>query len=239
MEIELLPLLADNYAYLLREPRSGTTAVVDPAVARPVRERLEALGGRLDLILATHHHGDHVGGIEELKAATGCRVIGPAAEADRIPGLDEGVAEGASLRLGDLDLRVLDTPGHTAGHISFWLPDAEALFCGDTLFVLGCGRILEGAAATMWGSLEKLGALPEATRVYCGHEYTLSNARFALTAEPENARLAERARDVERRRTAGEPTVPSTIGEENATNPFLRAGGAKRFAELRRQKDRF
>lgn len=239
LEIDLIPMLSDNYGYLVREPKSGAVAAVDPAAAEPVLKRLEAYGGRLDVVLATHHHADHVAGIPEIKRATGCRVVGPAAEADRLPPLDQPVAAGDRVRLGEAELEVLETPGHTAGHVAFWSRDAAALFCGDTLFVLGCGRILEGTAGAMWSSLQKLAALPPETAVYCGHEYTQANAKFARHIAPDLPGLAERAVAIETRRAEGRPTVPSTIGDELAFNPFLRAGDARRFAELRAAKDRF
>lgn len=252
LEVELLPALSDNYVYLLRDNTSGTTGVVDPALAPPVLERLRALGRKLDWALITHHHADHVGGLLEVKAATGCRVVGPRADAGRIEGLDQLVDEGDAFAFGDQEVRVIATPGHTSGHISYFFPDGAALFCGDTLFALGCGRLFEGDAPTMWRSLSKLAALPGATRVYCGHEYTLSNARFALTIDPDLAALQQRAAEIEAARAAGRPTIPSTIGLEKATNPFLRAADpairrrlgleaaddAAVFAEIRRRKDR-
>jgi hydroxyacylglutathione hydrolase len=255
LQIELLPLLSDNYAYLLLDTAEGTSGVVDPGEAGPVLSALGERGrDRLDLILCTHHHGDHVAGVPALKDAfPDCRVVGPAREAARIPGLDQGVAEGDEVPFGGARLRVIETPGHTRGHVSLHDPDASAVFCGDTLFALGCGRLLEGDAPTMWRSLAKLAALPEATRVYCGHEYTQSNARFALSVDPDNAALTERAAEVDQTRAAGRPAVPSTIGEELATNPFLRvadhairarlgltdATDEQVLGELRRRKDHF
>jgi hydroxyacylglutathione hydrolase len=252
LAIEIIPILRDNYAFLLTDAGTGTTGVVDPGEARPVLERLAQSGRRLDWILITHHHGDHTGGNTEIKERTGCRIVGPSAEAARIPGLDLGVGEGESFELGASRAALIATPGHTAGPISYHFADARALFCGDTLFVMGCGRLIEGDARTMWASLGKLMALPDATRVYCGHEYTLANARFAVTVDPENPLLQERLRTVEAARAAGKPTVPSTMGEEKATNPFLRAAepairrrlglegadDAEVFAEIRRRKDR-
>lgn len=238
LEIELLPALTDNYIYLLHEPSTGTTGVVDPAEAQPVLAALKRSQRRLDLVFITHHHADHIGGLGALKEATGCRAVGPKAEAYRIPDLDELVEEGDSVPFGALTAQVLETPGHTSGHVSYWFPEGEALFCGDTLFAMGCGRLFEGDAPTMWRSLGKLAALPETTRVYCGHEYTQSNARFALSVDPGNADLRARAAEVDALRAKGAPTIPTTIGIERRTNPFLRAGDAERFADLRRRKDR-
>jgi hydroxyacylglutathione hydrolase len=253
MEIERLPCRTDNYVWLLREPRTGSVAVVDPADAEPVLARLAARGARLDFILNTHHHGDHVGGNLALKARFGCTVVGPLADRDRIPGIDVALGEGDRFAFGALEARVFDVPGHTRGHIAFWFEAARALFCGDTLFALGCGRLFEGSPAQMWESLSKLRALPDETQVYCAHEYTQANARFALTADPANAALKARTASVDAARAKGEATVPSLLGEEKRTNPFLRADdpalaraaglpGASPvdvFAAVRAAKDRF
>ncbi len=253
LEIEVLPALSDNYVYLLHEPETGHSGVVDPAEAAPVLARLGALGRRLSLVLATHHHQDHVGGIPELKERTGCRVVGPAADSHRIPGLDQGVREGERVALGNAEAVVIETPGHTSGHISYWFAAERALFCADTLFALGCGRLFEGSADQMWSSLRKLLELPDEARVYCGHEYTLANARFAVTIDPGNAALSERAETITRLRAAGLATNPTTLGEESATNPFVRphdpairqrlglaaASDVEVFAEIRRRKDTF
>jgi hydroxyacylglutathione hydrolase len=253
LEIEQIPVLSDNYVWLVHEPEADVTAVVDPAVAEPVLAKLQERGWRLDWILSTHHHADHTGGNLELKSATGCRIAGPKADAARIPGIDVGLAEGDRFDLGRLQAEVFETPGHTSGHISYWLPEASTLFCADTLFSLGCGRLFEGTPAQMWTSLSKLAKLPDDARVCCGHEYTQSNARFALSVDPDNPALRKRAQEVERQRAAGQPTVPTTLGEERAANPFLRpndAGIRKRlrmerasdvevFAEIRRRKDSF
>jgi len=233
LEIVQLPVLSDNYVYLLRDDASGEVGVVDPAVAEPVQAALAARGWTLGCILNTHHHGDHVGANLALKDATGCRIFGPAAEAARIPGLDVALKEGDPFALGASRAEILDLPGHTAGHIAYWFADDAALFCGDTLFALGCGRLFEGTAAQMWQSLSKLAALPDAARVYCAHEYTESNARFAVTVEPGNAALTARAAAIRARRSEGLPTVPSLLGEERATNPFLRP----RSPDLRRHFD--
>ena len=238
LEIELLPILSDNYCYVLRDPSSGAIAVVDPGTASPVAERLDQLGGRLDWILVTHHHADHTGGNLEIKQRFGCRIAGPAAEADKVPGLDQPLSEGDKFDLGDETATIIATPGHTRGHISYHFPGSHVLFCGDTLFALGCGRLFEGDPPMMWKSLQKLMALDDATRVYCGHEYTASNARFALSVDGGNADLEARAAEIEALRARGEPTIPSTIGLERATNPFVRAADAAAFGELRALKDR-
>ncbi len=223
LEIHQFPCLSDNFGVLIRDPATSSVASIDAPDAAEVAKQLKAKGWKLTHILTTHHHGDHVGGNEQLKAETGCTIIGPRGEAAKIPGIDKQVAEGDSFRFGGLDVTVLDTPGHTAGHITYWIAAAKVAFVGDTLFSLGCGRILEGSPKMMWNSLEKLIALPPDTAVYCGHEYTLANARFSLRIEPENAALRKRAKEVEALRAAGKPTLPTTIGAELAANPFLRA----------------
>jgi hydroxyacylglutathione hydrolase len=253
IEIRLVPLLADNYAYLVHESARGETAVVDPSEAGPVLAAAEAAGWRISAILNTHHHPDHTGGNLALKTATGAPVIGPEADRHRIPGLDIGLVDGEHRAFGGTSFRALAVPGHTSGHIALHFAEDLSLFSGDTLFALGCGRLFEGTPAQMWTSLSRLAALPEATRVYCGHEYTASNCRFALSVEPGNPDLQERSMAIGAARAAGEPTIPSTIGLERLTNPFLRAGrpdiaaaigqaGAQPeavFAELRRLKDNF
>jgi hydroxyacylglutathione hydrolase len=253
LTIEQIPVLSDNYVYLVHEPLAGATGVVDPAVAGPVLERLAERGWKLDWILSTHHHSDHTGGNLELKKATGCRVAGARRDAARIPGIDLELAEGDRFRLGDAEAQVLETPGHTSGHISYWFADAKTLFCADTLFSLGCGRVSESTFEQMWRSLCKYALLPDDALVYCAHEYTQNNARFALTVDPDNPALKARAAEVGRLRAAGQPTVPSTLGAERAATPFLRAADpairkrlgmesatdAEVFAELRRRKDAF
>lgn len=253
LTVRLIPLLSDNYAYLLRESGSGKTGVVDPSVAGPVLAVLSEAGLKLDVILNTHHHSDHSGGNLELKAATGAKVVGPAADRDRIPGIDVALADGETFAFGDSVATVLDIPGHTRGHIAFWFAQDNAVFSGDTLFSLGCGRTFEGTADQMWRSLSRLRDLPPETRIYCGHEYTQSNARFALTVDGANPALQARSREVDALRARGAPTIPSTIGVERASNPFLRAdqpelaaacglAGARPadvFGELRRRKDVF
>ena len=253
LQIHQIAVLQDNYVYLARDPESGACAAVDPAVAEPVLAALDRLGWRLSHILNTHHHGDHVGGNLALKAATGCTIVGNRNDARRIPGIDVLVNDGDTFDLGAQRAHVFDVSGHTLGHIAYWFPDSAAVFCGDTLFALGCGRLFEGTPHQMWSSLGKLRDLPAETRVYCAHEYTQANARFALTIEPDNAALRARSLAIDALRAAGRPTVPSTIGEERATNPFLRAdaddlkraaGLAGRdavtaFAVIRRRKDVF
>jgi hydroxyacylglutathione hydrolase len=253
LEIDLVPCLRDNYAYLLRDRATGATGIVDPSEAEPVLKALARRGWTLTHILNTHHHWDHTGGNPALKAKTGAIVVGPKPDEARIPEIDVALDEGERWKLGEAEARILFIPGHTRGHIAFWFPESKAVFCGDTLFAIGCGRLFEGTPQQMWSSLGKLRALPPDTRVYCGHEYTQANARFALTVEPENAKLRARAAEVDAARAKGLPTIPSTIAEERDTNPFLRAdqAGLARnlglagadpvavFAEVRRRKDHF
>lgn len=227
-----IPALNDNYIYLLHDPQSGATAAVDPALAEPVLDALNRRGWSLTWVLNTHHHGDHVGGNLALKAATGCKIIAGVNDRHRIPGIDLAVTEHDPLTLGEHRIRVIDTPGHTSGHIAYHVVDNGLLFCGDTLFALGCGRLFEGSAEQLWQSLQKLAALPGETRVYCAHEYTQNNGYFALSVEPDNAALQQRMRQVEQLRARQAPTVPSTLAEELATNPFLRANCASVKAAL-------
>ncbi|MEK6542754.1 MAG: hydroxyacylglutathione hydrolase [Pseudomonadota bacterium] len=239
IEIIRIPALSDNYIWMVHEPLSGETMVVDPAVAAPVLAAAEARGWRITQIWNTHWHPDHTGGNVEIKAATGCTITGPAGENYPVPGMDIAVAEGASVSLGAVTATVIDVPAHTAGHIAFHLASEEAIFVGDTLFAMGCGRLFEGTAAQMFTNMRKLEVLPEITRVYCAHEYTQSNGRYALTAEPDNAALSERMVDVDACRARGEPTVPTTIGLERATNPFMRAASIEELAARRAAKDAF
>jgi hydroxyacylglutathione hydrolase len=235
-----VPILSDNYAWLLRDTATGAVAIVDPADPAPIIAAIEQqAGGRLDLILLTHHHGDHVAGTDAVRARFGAPVVGAAADARRLPRLDRAVQEGDTVALGESSATVIDTPGHTIGHIAFHFPDGGVLLCGDTLFSLGCGRLLEGTAADMFASLGKFATLPGDTLVCCGHEYTQSNARFALTVEPANAALKARAAEVDRLRADGRATVPSTIAAELAENPFMRAGDVATLADIRAKKDKF
>ncbi|HUQ51227.1 MAG TPA: hydroxyacylglutathione hydrolase [Gammaproteobacteria bacterium] len=222
LAIHMFPCLQDNYGYLLHDEDSGATAAVDTPDAAEIATQLDAKGWRLTHILNTHHHADHAGGNLELKRRTGCTIVGPRADAARIPGIDVAVGEGDVVSLGAHRAAVFDTPGHTRGHIVYHFEAAHAAFVGDTLFALGCGRLFEGTPGQMWSSLQKILQWPDDTRLYCAHEYTQSNARFASTVEPQNRALKERAETVARRRAAGHATVPSTLAEERATNPFLR-----------------
>ena len=239
LEIARVPVLSDNYVWLVHEPESGETTVIDPAVADPVLAEADRRGWRISQIWNTHWHPDHTGGNAAIKAATGCRVTGPAAEAARIPTLDRRIGEGDRVSLGPVEAEVLEVPAHTAGHIAYHLPDEGVIFVGDTLFAMGCGRLFEGSADQMYSNLQRLSGLPDDTRVYCAHEYTLSNGRFALTVEPDNEALVERMAMVEAMRAAGEATVPTTIALERATNPFMRAPGVEEFARRRAAKDGF
>lgn len=244
LRIVRVPVLTDNYSWLVHDPDTGATMVVDPGEARPVLDAAAAHGWTIDAIWITHWHPDHTGGNADVVAATGARVTGPAAERAKIPTLDDGVAEGDTLAVGAQAATVMAVPGHTAGHVAFHFPDAfapgaGAIFTGDTLFAMGCGRLFEGDAAQMFANMRRFAALDDATRVYCGHEYTQSNGRFALSVDAGNAALVARMATVDRLRAAGEPTVPITIGDERATNPFLRAGDAAELAALRAGKDDF
>lgn len=253
LEILQLPVLADNYIYLLHEPISGKTAVVDPAVAEPVIATLNARGWQLDYILNTHHHNDHVGANLQLKQLTNCKIIAAEADKHRIPGIDIAVNHNDEIQLGKQTIQVITTPGHTSGHIVFYCTASQALFCGDTLFSLGCGRLFEGSAEQMWQSLQQIKQLPINTRIYCAHEYTLSNGKFALSVEPNNTDLRKRTTEVEKLRTTNTSTLPSTLSQELATNPFLRTNSIaicnalnisendeiRVFTELRKLKDTF
>ncbi|QBX99679.1 hydroxyacylglutathione hydrolase [Rhodophyticola sp. CCM32] len=252
-QIVTIPCLSDNYAFLLHDPDSGRTALIDAPEAAPILAELKARGWTLSDILITHHHYDHIDGVEALRTATGARVWGAAADAARLPPLDHPLAEGDKVQIGGLTGTVIDVPGHTIGHIAFHFPQVHAVFTADSLMALGCGRLFEGSPAQMWDSLQKLAALPDDTLVCSGHEYTASNAKFALSIEPRNPELISRVERIRQARSANIPTVPSTLAEELATNPFLRADlenlkagigmqgeSAKDvFAEIRVQKDRY
>lgn len=238
LEIVRIPALSDNYVWLVHDAASDETIVVDPSEAAPVLAEAKARGWTISQVWNTHWHPDHTGGNAEIKAL-GATVSGPAAEAERIPTLDYGLREGDAVRIGAHVARVIETPGHTAGHIVFHMAEDAALFSGDTLFAMGCGRLFEGSPEQMFANMQRLRALPIETIVYCAHEYTQSNARFAATVEPDNADVAARVIEVDGKRVVGEPTVPTTIAAELATNPFLRAGSAEEFAERRRGKDSF
>ena len=244
LTVSLVPCLDDNYGFLVRDEETGATAAVDTPDAGPILEALKGRGWALDIILNTHKHGDHIGGNQELRDRTGAMIIGPGEVAERTH-VDWVVKGGDRVSVGATDFIVIDTGGHTLEHVSYFAPDAGAVFVGDTLFAMGCGRLFEGTPEQMWASLSRLAALPPETKVYCAHEYTAANANFALSVD-DSAAVAERAATVLHARALGEPTVPTTIGLELATNPFLRAPAlrpaleaAQAFAEIRRAKDEF
>lgn len=239
VEIVRIPALSDNYIWLVHEPESGETMVVDPAESAPVLAEAKKRGWTITQIWNTHWHPDHTGGNAAIKDATRCTITGPAAEAEKIPTLDRTVSEGDTVSLGKVAARVIDVPAHTAGHIAYHLASEDAAFVGDTLFAMGCGRLFEGTAAQMYDNMRKLEMLPGETRVYCAHEYTQSNGRYALAAEPDNEAIRERMDQVNAMRDRGEPTVPTTIALERATNPFMRAGSVEELAARRAAKDNF
>jgi hydroxyacylglutathione hydrolase len=239
LEIVRIPALTDNYIWLAHDPASNETVVIDPAEAAPVLAEADRRGWTISQIWNTHWHPDHTGGNAAIKVATGAAVSGPAAEAARIPTLDVQLREGDTVKLGEHLATVIETPGHTAGHIVFHLAEDATLFSGDTLFAMGCGRLFEGDAEQMFANMQRLAGLPDDTVVYCAHEYTRSNARFALTVEPDNGALVARAAQVDAARERGEATVPTAIGEERATNPFMRATSVAELAKRRAAKDAF
>ncbi|MEM9028689.1 MAG: hydroxyacylglutathione hydrolase [Pseudomonadota bacterium] len=252
LEIHQFPCLSDNYGVLIRDPETNLVASIDAADASAVKAALAERGWTLTHILTTHYHWDHTDGNLPLKEETGCRIIGPKPEAAKIPGIDEAVGEGDTFKWGNFDVHVHETPGHTAGHIIYHIPDAKVAFVGDTLFAMGCGRVNEGTMQEMWGGVEKVAKLPADTVLYCGHEYTVANAEFALTIEPGNAALQARAEDVQARRAAGQPTLPTRVDIERETNPFIRVNSPEIrrnlgletaedwqvFAEVRERKNR-
>jgi len=237
LEIVRVPVLADNYVWLVHDRASGETLAIDPSVAPPVLAAAQARGWRIDQIWNTHWHGDHIGGNEGIVAATGAQVTAPRAELGKIPHVDRPVGEGDRVRLGAHEAAVLAVPAHTAGHIAYHFAGAGVIFVGDTLFAMGCGRLFEGTAAQMFDNMRRLAALPDETLVYCAHEYTLPNGRYALRAEPDNDAVKARLAEVEAMRARGEATVPTTIALERATNPFMRAGSVAELARRRAEKD--
>jgi hydroxyacylglutathione hydrolase len=252
-ETRLFLCLTDNYGVLLHDPESGATASIDAPEAAPIEVALKHAGWTLTDILVTHHHGDHTGGIAALKSKYKCRVVAPAKEATKIPAVDETVREGDKVTVGTLSANVIETPGHTLGHIAYWFHGERLVFVGDTLFSIGCGRVIEGNPEMMWASLTKLRDLPNDTEFYCGHEYTVANIKFARTIEPKNPVLAAREAEAKREIERGLPTIPVSIGDEKLANPFLRADhpevaagigmagrpAAEVFAEIRARKNRF
>jgi len=234
-----IPILTDNYSWLLRDLPSGVVGIVDPAAAEPAIAAIEAAGGRLDMIFLTHHHGDHVDGVPGLVARYHAKVVGNAADAQRLPKLDVAVSAGEQVPFGAASARVFATPGHTLGHIAYYFADGGVLLPGDTLFSMGCGRLFEGTAADMFGSMRNFDGLPGETLVCAGHEYTVSNARFALSVDPDNVALRARAEEVTALRAAGRATLPVTLASERQTNPFLRAKTTEELGRLRAAKDNF
>ena len=252
-ETRLFLCRSDNYGVLLHDPETGATATIDAPEAAPIEAALKATGWKLTDILVTHHHADHTDGIRALKDKHKCRVVAPAGEAAKIPAVDKTVREGDRVRVGKLAADIIETPGHTAGHIAYWFDRDKLAFVGDTLFSIGCGRVIEGTPEQMWRSLVKLRGLPDVTKIFCGHEYTGANIRFARTIEPNNKALAVREAQAKQQIAKSEPTIPTTIGEEKQANPFLRADvpevaagvgmagkpAAEVFAEIRARKNRF
>ena len=252
-QTHLFPCLSDNYGVLLHDPETGATASIDAPEAAAVEKALAQTGWKLTDILVTHHHADHTDGIMALKNKYKCRVVAPSAEAAKIPGVDETVKEGGKVKVGNLTGNVIETPGHTLGHIAYWFHADNLAFVGDTLFSIGCARVIEGTMDQMWDSLKKLRDLPDNTLIYCGHEYTAANIKFALSVDQDNPVLVARDAQVRQQLAEGEPTIPTTIGDEKLANPFLRADVAdlacdigmagkpanEVFAEIRLRKNKF
>lgn len=253
LELITIPCRSDNYAFLVHDAATGETALFDAPETAPIKAELDARGWALTDLFITHHHGDHIEGVDDLRSAYGCRVVGGKHDAGRLPALDKAVEPGDALSFSGHEVQVFAADGHTIGHIAFYMPDAKAAFTGDSLMALGCGRLFEGTPEQMWGTLSRLMALPDDTLICSGHEYTSANARFALSVEPQNADLIHRAEQTTKLRENGEFTVPSLLSLEKATNPFLRAGlpemkkavdmehdgDAEVFAAIRRAKDNF
>ena len=238
IDVIIVPVREDNYSYILIAD-NGETAVVDPGEATPVIDELEKRGLKANYIFTTHHHADHIEGNAEIKNHYGAKIAGPASEQARIPEMDILLDENTPFTLGGENVQILETPGHTRGHICFYFPESQKLFSGDTLFLLGCGRLFEGTAEQMWHSLEKIIALPDDTLIYCGHEYTSALAKFNLHIEPDNPHLKMRYEEIKAMRKHDKPTVPATLALEKKTNVFLRAGSAEKFADIRKAKDDF
>ena len=239
IEVVCVPALSDNYIWLLHDAASGETVVVDPGEAAPVLAAAAARGWTIGQVWATHWHGDHTDGIAAIVAQTGASVTGPAAERAKFASLDRRVAEGDTVAIGAVTATVLDMPAHTAGHIAYHFADPAMLFAGDVIFAMGCGRLFEGTPAQMFAALARIAAMPDATLLYGAHEYTASNARFALTIEPENPAIIERAGTIAALRAAGRPTLPTTVALERATNPFVRSTDVAMLAARRAAKDGF
>ncbi|HEY0627934.1 MAG TPA: hydroxyacylglutathione hydrolase [Sphingomicrobium sp.] len=239
LEIVAVPAFADNYLWLVHDADSGETAVVDPGDPAPVLAEAERRGWRINKVINTHWHPDHTGGNLAIKEATGATIIGPAGENGRVPGLDVALKEGDRISIGASEAEVWEVPGHTLGHIAHIFHQDRVAFVGDTLFAMGCGRLFEGTPEQMYRSLERFASLPDDFQLYCAHEYTLSNARYAAHAFPASKAIAERLRHVEQERSEARPTVPTTVGEERATNPFLLAEDVAEFSRLRAEKDNF
>lgn len=238
LEIVAVPVLSDNYVWLIHDADSGETAAVDPSVADPVLDAAADRGWRITQVLNTHWHPDHTGGNDAIRTATGCKITGPA-EAEKVSKMDRIVAEGDRTRVGGAEATVWEIPAHTGGHIAYYFENEDMIFVGDTMFAMGCGRLFEGTAEQMYANLKRIAALPDNVRIYCGHEYTLANARFAAHVEPGNAEIARRLDEAAALRDAGEITLPTTVGAERVTNPFLLAPDVRHFADLRREKDNF
>ena len=238
LQVSAVPVLSDNYVWLITDPDTGETAAVDPSVTEPVLEAIAAKGLTLTQVLNTHWHPDHTGGNQGIKSATGCTITAPD-EARKVGEIDRAVSEGDRVTVAGAEAVVWDIPAHTAGHIAYYFEDEGMIFVGDTMFAMGCGRLFEGTAGQMYSNMQRIAALPDDVRIYCGHEYTLANAHFASHVEPDNADVSRRLERAAAMRGRGEITLPTTVAEERATNPFVRASDAEEFARLRAEKDSF